>query len=221
MGASKRICEIYGQAFSRTSDTKFMSVRFGNVLASEGSVVPVFLDQIAKGGPVTITHPEMRRYFMTIPEAVTLVLQAAAVGKSGQILVLEMGEPIKICDMVQQLVQLVGRDPDDIPIEFIGLRPGEKLLEELYTSGEFVLETGHKKIAAYDQPVVAPGKIIAEIDAAIELVDGCTDNLEVRQILKRLVPEYTPPQYGSELSDIAGDGPNEREDLVSVSAVRD
>ncbi|MDQ7781870.1 MAG: nucleoside-diphosphate sugar epimerase/dehydratase [Desulfomonilaceae bacterium] len=219
MGASKRICELYGQAFSRMSETKFMSVRFGNVLASEGSVVPLFLDQIAKGGPVRITHPEMRRYFMTIPEAVTLVLQAAALGKSGQILVLEMGEPIRIHDMVQQLVQLVGKDPEDIPIEFIGLRPGEKLLEELYTSGEFVLETGHKKIAAYDQPVTDPDKIVAEIDGALELVDGSTDNLEVRRILKKLVPEYTPQPDASVLSDVAEEL-TERADLTSIPAVR-
>ncbi|MFH1115072.1 MAG: nucleoside-diphosphate sugar epimerase/dehydratase [Pseudomonadota bacterium] len=221
MGASKRICEIYGQAFSRTSTTKFMSVRFGNVLASEGSVVPLFLDQIAKGGPVTITHPEMRRYFMTIPEAVTLVLQAAALGKSGQILVLEMGEPIKICDMVQQLVQLVGRDPNDISIEFTGLRPGEKLMEELYSSGEFMLETGHKKIVAYDQPVVGPEAMIAEIDRAVAMMDGCTDNGEVRRILKRLVPDYAPVEDAPAAPDLDGAGTDEVGDRFSVSTSRD
>ncbi len=218
MGATKRICELYGQAFSRKSTTRFMSVRFGNVLASEGSVVPLFLDQIARGGPVKITHPEMRRYFMTIPEAVTLVLQAAALGKSGQILILEMGEPIKIYDMVQQLVQLVGRDLNDIPIEFIGLRPGEKLLEELYTSGEFMLETGHRKIAAYDQSVADPDKAIAEIDSALNLMDRCTDNQEARRILKRLVPEYTPQADISVFSAIDDLGPEEQEDLVSMSS---
>lgn len=192
MGASKRICEIYGQAMSRTSNTQFMSVRFGNVLASEGSVVPLFLNQIAKGGPVTITHPEMRRYFMTIPEAVTLVLQAAALGKSGQILVLEMGDPIKICDMVTQLVHLVGKDPRDIPVEFIGLRPGEKLQEQVYSSEEILTPTGHKKIKAFDVSKGNPEEIIAEIDEAIAFVDGCTDQVEVRRILKRLVPEYNP-----------------------------
>jgi FlaA1/EpsC-like NDP-sugar epimerase len=192
MGASKRICEIYGQAMSRTSNTKFMSVRFGNVLASEGSVVPLFLSQIAKGGPVTITHPEMRRYFMTIPEAVTLVLQAAALGKSGQILVLEMGDPIKICDMVTQLVQLVGKDPRDIPIEFTGLRPGEKLLEQVCSSDEILTPTGHKKIKALNDAKVDPEKVIAEIDDAITFMDGCTNQVDVRRILKQLVPEYNP-----------------------------
>lgn len=192
MGASKRVCEIYCQAFGKVSATKFMSVRFGNVLASEGSVVPLLMDQIAHGGPVTVTHPEMRRYFMTIPEAVTLVLQAAALGKTGQILALEMGEPIKIVDMVQQLVQLVGKDPDEIPIEFVGMRPGEKLLEEIYSDKELVLETGHPKIRAFDPPGGEARGTIDEIDRAIGLVDASNDSSFVKRILKQLVPEYAP-----------------------------
>ena len=146
MGATKRVCEIYCQAFGRVSRTRFLSVRFGNVLASEGSVVPIFMDQIARGGPVTITHPEMQRYFMTIPEAVTLVLQATALGESGQIMVLNMGDPIKIVDLVHQLFQLVGKQEGEIPIEFIGLRPGEKLFEELCQDSEICIETSHAKI---------------------------------------------------------------------------
>ena len=132
-----------------------------------------------------------------------------------------MGEPIKIYDMVQQLVQLVGRDPDDISIEFTGLRPGEKLMEELYSSGEFVLETGHRKIAAYDQPVIDPDGMIAEIDRAVELMDGCTDNQEVRRILKRLVPDYAPMGDSSVSPDRDGDGLGEGGDRYSVSASRD
>ena len=193
MGASKRICEMYCQAFGRVSDTKFMSVRFGNVLASEGSVVPLFLEQIAKGGPVTITHPDMRRYFMTIPEAVTLVLQAAALGNSGQVLLLEMGDPIKIHDMVLQLIQLVGKDPTAIPLEFTGLRQGEKLLEEISSKSEVLIETGHEKIKAFDLSGDDPLHIIREIDEAVERVEQCTDPQHVRRVLKELVPEYDPP----------------------------
>lgn len=193
MGASKRICEMYCQAFGRVSDTKFMSVRFGNVLASEGSVVPLFIDQIRRGGPVTITHPDMRRYFMTIPEAVTLVLQAAALGRSGQILILDMGDPIKIHDMVLQLMQLVGRDPNNIPVEFTGLRPGEKLLEEISSSDEVLMKTGHQKIKAFDVSASDPMGIIADIDRALDVVYECTDSEQVRRILKELVPEYDPP----------------------------
>ena len=190
MGASKRVCEIYCQALAQTSRTRFLSVRFGNVLASEGSVVPIFLQQIAKGGPVTITHPEVRRYFMTIPEAVTLVLQAAAIGESGQIMVLEMGDPIKITDLVQHLLQLVGKEKDDIPIQYIGLRPGEKLFEEVCGSDEVCLQTSHSKIKVYNQGANPSLDVIRRIDEAIELVTSHNDPLEVREILKEIVPEY-------------------------------
>ncbi len=190
MGATKRVCEIYCQAFGRVSRTRFLSVRFGNVLASEGSVVPIFMDQIARGGPVTITHPEVQRYFMTIPEAVTLVLQATALGESGQIMVLNMGDPVKIVDLVHQLFQLVGKQEDQIPIEFIGLRPGEKLFEELSQDSEVCLETSHAKIKIFDQSNDPGFKIIAKIDHAVDVVRAGNDETEVRRILKEIVPEY-------------------------------
>jgi FlaA1/EpsC-like NDP-sugar epimerase len=199
MGASKRVCELYCQAYAATSRTKFLSVRFGNVLASDGSVVPIFLEQITKGGPITVTHPEMRRYFMTIPEAVTLVLQAATLGRSGQIMVLEMGEPIKIVDLVHQLVQLVGREQEAIPIRYIGMRPGEKLFEEVSCNDEVCMATSHRKIKVYHGQAVSPD-VIADIDRALETIDQQHDELVVRRVLKSFVPEYNPDAHNDVIS---------------------
>ncbi|GAG79693.1 unnamed protein product, partial [marine sediment metagenome] len=147
MGSSKRIAEIYIQDLSRTSKTHFVTVRFGNVLGSDGSVVPIFKKQIAEGGPLTITHPQMKRYFMTIPEASQLVLQAATMGKGGEIFVLDMGEPVKIVDLARELITLSGLRPgEDIEMVFTGPRPGEKLFEELSIKGEDMQPTRHPKI---------------------------------------------------------------------------
>jgi FlaA1/EpsC-like NDP-sugar epimerase len=148
MGASKRIAEYIGQAFNSSSiKTEYISVRFGNVLGSRGSVLPIFLDQLKHGGPLTVTHPEMRRYFMTIPEAVSLVLQASTIGKGGEVLVLDMGEPVKIVNLAEELIRLHGMRPyADIDISFTGLRPGEKLFEEILTAEEGTLATRHEKI---------------------------------------------------------------------------
>lgn len=153
MGVSKQLAERFVHSHAESSKTKFVVVRFGNVLASNGSVVPIFKEQIQNGGPITITHPDMTRFFMTIPEASQLVLQASAMGKGGEIFVLDMGDQVKILDLAKDLIRLSGLSPDEIPIEYIGVRPGEKLYEELYMENEEMLATDHPKLRmAYHQP---------------------------------------------------------------------
>jgi FlaA1/EpsC-like NDP-sugar epimerase len=190
MGATKRIAEIYLQALARRSATKFVTVRFGNVLGSAGSVIPIFREQIAKGGPVTVTHPDMRRYFMTIPEASQLVMQAGAMGEGGEIYILDMGEPVKIVDLARDLITLSGLRPDDdIEIRFSGVRAGEKLFEELSTDAEHAEKTKHPKvfigrIAAQAWEAVATG-----VEALLEL--ALTDAPDrVRAAIGDIVPEY-------------------------------
>ena len=152
MGATKRIAELIVQDLARRSSTKYVAVRFGNVLASRGSVIPMWKQQIAGGGPVTVTHPEATRYFMLIPEAVQLILQAGALGNGGEIFVLDMGKPVKILDLANDLIKFSGLRPgQDIEIKFIGLRPGEKLYEELLTKAEGLTKTVYEKICSNNE----------------------------------------------------------------------
>jgi FlaA1/EpsC-like NDP-sugar epimerase len=190
MGSSKRIAEMYIQDLNRTSETHFVTVRFGNVLGSNGSVVPIFKNQIAKGGPVTITHPEMKRYFMTIPEASQLVLQAASMGNGGEIFVLDMGEPVKIVDLAKELITLSGFRPgEDIEIKFTGLRPGEKLFEELSIKGEDMQPTRHPKIGIWAGITMDRQKLRGGITQLIE-VAVTQDRQKIISSLKKLVPEF-------------------------------
>jgi FlaA1/EpsC-like NDP-sugar epimerase len=194
MGATKRLAEICVQSLYASSPdgTRFMAVRFGNVLGSSGSVVPVFNKQIAAGGPVKVTHPEVTRYFMTIPEAVGLVLQSAAQGQGGEIFLLDMGKPVKILDLARQLIQLSGRVPDqDIRIEFTGLRPGEKLFEELCYQGEDVTTTAHPKIHRLLCEAI-PLKRVRHILNDLIWQSDLLEPDQLKQLLRWAVPEYQP-----------------------------
>ncbi len=191
MGATKRVAELLVQDMNKNGPTRFVAVRFGNVLGSNASVVPIFREQISKGGPVTVTHPEARRYFMSIPEAAQLVMQAGAIGFGGEVFVLDMGEPIRILDLARDLIHLSGRTPDeDIKIVFTGLRRGEKLFEELNFQGEELLPTHHPKLRVL-QSSGPPRNMKEEIARlAQELPTMTSAQAEAR--LQALVPEYTP-----------------------------
>ncbi len=190
MGSSKRIAETYVQDLNRTSKTHFVTVRFGNVLGSDGSVVPIFKKQIAQGGPVTVTDPEMKRYFMTIPEASQLVLQAASMGKGGEIFLLDMGEPVKIVDLATELITLSGFRPGvDIEITFTGLRPGEKLFEELSIKGEDMQETRHPKIGIWKNIPMDRDRLRAKIEELIATAK-LGERAAIVAKIKELVPEY-------------------------------
>jgi FlaA1/EpsC-like NDP-sugar epimerase len=194
MGATKRLAELLLLAL-QNGRTKYVAVRFGNVLGSNGSVIPIFKKQIAAGGPVTVTHPDMRRFFMTIPEACQLVLQASAIGEGGQICVLDMGEPVKIVDLARDLILLSGLRPDeDIKIEFTGIRPGEKLYEELSTMLENTAPTAHEKIRIF------VGDWMPEADM-VEWISYLREICETRDVgrlvvaLKEIVLDYSPSTH--------------------------
>lgn len=191
MGASKRLCEMVVQMMDRRSDTEFVAVRFGNVLGSNGSVVPLFERQIACGGPVTVTHPEITRFFMTIPEAVSLVLQAGYYAKGGEIFVLDMGQPVKIDDMARQLIRLSGFEPDvDIPIIYTGLRPGEKLYEELLMDEEGLQDTANRLIHV-GRPIDMDDEAFCRQLEVLER--ACRHNsLDIRRCVADMVPTYHP-----------------------------
>lgn len=194
MGASKRVAEMLVQGHNglSESDTQFIIVRFGNVVGSVGSVLPLFKKQIAKGGPVTVTHPDVTRYFMTIPEASQLILEAAAMGKGGEILLLDMGVPIKIDDMARDLIRLSGFEPDeDIMLDYIGLRPGEKLYEELITEGEGIVPTTHEKIMVLKGTESDQILLNGKINELIKLAED-QDKKRIKAKLREIVPEYEP-----------------------------
>ena len=189
MGATKRVAEKVVLGMNHTYDTKFITVRFGNVLGSRGSVIPLFRKQIEAGGPVTVTDPEMTRYFMTIPEASQLVLQAGAMGNGGEVFLLDMGEPVKIVDLAKNMIRLSGFEPNkDIRIEFTGLRPGEKLYEELLTSEEGTNTTTHKKIFEAALEDVNQEWLSREI----ERFDTCKTDIDVINVLQDIIPTYDP-----------------------------
>ena len=191
MGASKRLCEMVVQMMNRQTETEFVAVRFGNVLGSNGSVIPLFRKQIEEGGPVTVTHPEIIRYFMTIPEAVSLVLQAGYYAKGGEIFVLDMGEPVKIDTMARNMIRLSGYEPDvDIPVVYTGLRPGEKLYEELLIAEEGLQETENKLIHI-GKPIEMDDELfkkqLERLDAAYR-----AEASNMKEIVAEIVPAYHP-----------------------------
>ena len=202
MGASKRVAEIALQARA-PGKTRFMAVRFGNVLGSSGSVIPLFRKQIQAGGPVTVTHPEMTRYFMMIPEACQLILQAGAMGDGGEIFILEMGTPVKIADMARDMIRLSGKVPDqDVQIVYTGLRPGEKLYEELITQGEGIVATAHEKIMVLkrDGHGAAATESDRHVRAQIDRLAAAAATFEPERIkaaLKEIVPEYVPANHAA------------------------
>jgi FlaA1/EpsC-like NDP-sugar epimerase len=191
MGASKRAAEMVCQAYAEAGGTRFVTVRFGNVLDSAGSVVPLFREQIRRGGPVTVTHPEVTRFFMTIPEACQLILQAVALGEGGEVFALDMGEPVRIRYLAEQMIRLGGHSPDaDIPIVYTGLRPGEKLFEELFHEQEDYQPTAHPKIVLArarecSRPVLE--STLNEMQQAVLRFDEPT----LERLLRDLVPEFS------------------------------
>jgi FlaA1/EpsC-like NDP-sugar epimerase len=217
MGATKRVAELIVQRAATKHDRNFVSVRFGNVLGSRGSVVPTFLRQIRAGGPVTITHPEMQRYFMTIPEAVQLVLQAGALGRGGEVFVLDMGDPIRIVDIATDLIRLSGLTVGtDVEIKFTGMRPGEKLYEEMFFSAENVLATDHPKVLRARNGIL-PENIMRRIAALISAAESEHPDEEIRAHLRNLLPDFHPHPTpaltlaGSDGKDIAANDGAEKE----------
>ena len=191
MGASKRLCEMVVQMMNRESDTEFVAVRFGNVLGSNGSVIPLFKRQIEAGGPVTVTDPRIIRYFMTIPEAVSLVLQAGCYAQGGEIFVLDMGEPVKIDDMARNLIRLSGYEPDvDIKIQYTGLRPGEKLYEELLMKEEGMKATANQLIHI-GRPIEMDDELFKRQLARLEEA-YLSESESMKELVAEIVPTYRP-----------------------------
>ena len=195
MGTTKRVAEMYVQALNKKSKTNFVTTRFGNVLGSNGSVIPTFKEQIAQGGPVTVTHPEVTRFFMTIPEATQLVLQAGSMGSGGEIFLFDMGEAVKIQFLAEELIRLSGLKPhEDIEIVYTGLRPGEKLYEELLLDDEGVLPTPHKKICVAQSTTREYAELLVVIECLLD-ASKALDLPTVKEMLQQLVPEYSPVNH--------------------------
>jgi FlaA1/EpsC-like NDP-sugar epimerase len=194
MGAAKRCAELYIQSLNQEQGeqgTRFLAVRFGNVLGSSGSVVPIFRKQIEAGGPITVTHPDMKRFFMTIAEASQLVMQAGAIGRGGEIFVLDMGQPMKILDLALEMIRRFGLRPDkDIAIEFTGIRPGEKLYEELATANELTQPTSHPKIRVWQLPRASGAQVQQMLASLAAVIDS--DRERIVEALRRCVEEYQP-----------------------------
>jgi len=210
MGATKRVAEIYCQSFKGRVGTRFVTTRFGNVLGSAGSVVPLFNEQIAKGGPVTVTHQDITRYFMTIPEASGLILQAGAMGHGGEIFVLDMGKPVRIVDLARRMIQLSGYQPEiDIAIKITGLRPGEKMHEELFYEKEPLLGTQHPKLLLAASIPFEQHKLEAEIQAMLDAADA-GDAMRAVDCLKELIPEFKSNVIASEREEMVRSSPNLR-----------
>ena len=202
MGASKRLAEMVCQALQQPAGTRFVMVRFGNVLGSTGSVIPKFKEQIARGGPVTVTHPEITRYFMSIPEAAQLVLQAGLMGKGGEIFVMEMGEPVRIADLARQMIRLSGFGEDEIRVEYTGLRPGEKLYEELLADDEHTLPTPHPKLRIA-QARQADGEWLKQLCGWLN-ASAMPGDAEVKRVLRVWVPEYANEDARTEIEEKTG-----------------
>jgi FlaA1/EpsC-like NDP-sugar epimerase len=200
MGTTKRVAELLVQESAERSRSPYVAVRFGNVLGSRGSVVPQFREQIARGGPVTITHPDVRRFFMTIPEAVQLVLQAAALGQGGEVFVLDMGDQVRIVDLAKDLIRLSGLEVgEDIQIEYTGLRPGEKLFEELFVEGEKYGSTLHEKVFVSHNSgchTVYPENLARVVEELLALARKGDEGL-IRAKLREIVPAYEPGSAGT------------------------
>jgi len=197
MGATKRCAEELLRVLDRKESTEFVSVRFGNVLGSRGSVIPLFEEQIKKGGPVTVTHPEMKRYFMVTSEAVLLVLEAAAIGQGGEVFILDMGNPIKIIDIAKEMIRLSGYEPDkDIPIIFTHIRPGEKLFEEILAAEEGTETTKYEKILkARSLKVRDTEFLMKKINQLIKMSNKNNKKSEIIKLLKEIIPTYRPSNY--------------------------
>jgi FlaA1/EpsC-like NDP-sugar epimerase len=216
MGATKRVAELIVQHAAVKHNRNFVSVRFGNVLGSRGSVVPTFLRQIRAGGPVTVTHPEMQRYFMTIPEAVQLVLQAGALGRGGEVFVLDMGEPIRIVDIASDLIRLSGLTVgNEIEIKFTGMRPGEKLYEEMFFSAENVLTTDHPKVLRARNGILPEG-VMRRIQGLLASAEAEQPGEELKRMLQALVPDFHPHPMQNQPTS----GPKPVEDVTPSSVLR-